>query len=186
MSMNPSIPAARVYAKALMDIGEESGELGRIYDDLMGLVKLYREDREFRAFFTSPRVDPDEKYRILKLALGDMVCRPVLGLIHVVIRKGRELLLDNIADQFERFRDLAEGNVHVHIRSARAVDDEIRERLKTLAKEDYGKNAVLHETVEPELIGGMIVRVGDYVVDGSIRRKIEKLRRNMVAKERMF
>lgn len=186
MAMNPSIPAARVYAKAMIDIGEETGELPRIYDDLMALVKMYREDTTFRAFFTSPRIDPARKYAVLKEALGEAVCRPVLGLLSVMIRKRRELLLDNVADQFTRFKDLAEGKVHVFVRTARALSDEQKEAIRGRVEAKTGKSAVLHETVEPELIGGTIVRVGDTVVDGSLRRRLDGLRKSLTAKERMF
>ena len=63
----------------------------------------------------------------------------IQGLIHVLVRKRRELLLDNIADQFQRFQDLAEGKVHVHLKSARPVADEIRERIRKIAEEDHGQ-----------------------------------------------
>ena len=66
--LNPSIRAARVYAEALIDIGKEQNMMPRIYDELMALRKLYEEDREFRGFFTSPRLDPGQKYEALKKA----------------------------------------------------------------------------------------------------------------------
>jgi len=185
MAMNVSIAAARQYAQALIAIGREKDELGTIYDELMALRALY-DDREFRAFFTSPRLDPDKKFRILRKAFDGKFGLPILGLVHVLIRKRRELLLDNIADEFQRFQDLAEGKVHVHLKSARPVADEIKERIEKMAQVDFGKTAVIHETVDPDLIGGMVLRVGDFMVDGSIKRKLAVLRKNMVAKERMF
>ena len=184
--LNPSIRAARVYAEALIDIGEEQNMMPRIYDELMALRKLYEEDREFRGFFTSPRLDPGQKFEALKKALGEEVCRPVLGLLKVMIQKGRELLLDNVADQFERFKDLAEGKVHVHVGTARPLSDDQKQRIAGKVAELMGQTPVLHERVQPELIGGMIVRVGDYVVDGTLRRKLRALRKSLVAKERMF
>jgi F-type H+-transporting ATPase subunit delta len=185
MAMNVSISAAREYAEALIAIGREKGTLSQIYDELMGLRELY-DDKEFRAFFTTPRLDADEKFQILTKALGDKFGKTIMGLLSVMIRKGRELLLDNIANEFQRFQDLAEGKVHVHLHSARPVSDEVKKRIEEIAEKDYGKTAVLHETVEPELIGGMVLRVGDYRVDGSIRRKLEVLRKSLMAKERLF
>ena len=186
MSLNPSITAARVYAKAMIAIGEETGDLARIYDDLMALVKMYDEDPTFRAFFTSPRIDPERKYEVLKQALGDAVCRPILGLLRVMIRKRREPLLDNIADQFTRFKDLAEGKVHVFVRTARALAEDQKSEIKAGVEARTGKTALLHESVEPELVGGTIVRIGDLVVDGSLRKRLGALRKSLVAKERIF
>lgn len=185
-ALNVSAAAARSYAKALIDIGHESGELGRIYDELTALRKLYDEDRTFRAFFTSPRIDPDRKYAAVKAALGDKVGRTVLGLLRVMIRKRRELLLDNIHDQFERFRDLAEGRVHVHVQSARPLAAEQREAIAERVAARTGRMVQLHEQVEPKLLGGTVVRVGDVVIDGSLRKRIDALRRRLVAKERIF
>ncbi|MEN8152055.1 MAG: ATP synthase F1 subunit delta [Planctomycetota bacterium] len=185
MALNVSIPAAREYAEALIAIGRERDQLTTIYDELMTLRGLY-EDREFRGFFTSPRIDPDEKFRILRKAFDGKFSMPILGLVHVLIRKRRELLLDNIADQFQRFQDLAEGKVHVHLRSARPVEDEIRARIEKMTKEEFDQTAVIHETIDESLIGGMVLRIGDIMVDNSIRRKLEVLRKNLMAKERLF
>jgi F-type H+-transporting ATPase subunit delta len=184
--VNPSDPAARPYARALIDIGEETGTLERIYDDLTALVTLYREHRDFRALFTSPRIDPDRKSEILKKVLGDELCKPVQGLLHVMVHKGREPLLDNVADQFARFKDLAEGKLHVYIESARPLAEDQSEKIKSLAQEFSRKAAIVHERVEPALIGGTIVRMGDFVIDGSLRRRLQALKKNLVAKEKLF
>jgi len=185
MATNVSIPAAREYAEAMIAIGRERDTLSTIYDELMALRALY-DDKEFRAFFTSPRLDPDEKFRILRKAFDGRFSLPILGLVNVLIRKRRELLLDNIADQFQRFQDLAENKVHVHLHTARPVTDEIKARIAAIAEKDHGKTAIIHEKVEPELIGGMVLRVGDYRIDGSIRRKLEALRKSLMAKDKLF
>jgi len=184
--VNPSDPAARPWARALIDIGEETGTLERIYDDLTALVTLYREHRDFRALFTSPRIDPDRKSEILLRVLGDELCKPVQGLLHVMIKKGREPLLDNIADQFARFKDLAEGKLHVYIESARPLAEDQRATIGRLAEEFSKRAAIVHEKVDPDLIGGTIVRMGDFVVDGSLRRRLHALKKNLVAKEKLF
>jgi F-type H+-transporting ATPase subunit delta len=184
--MNVSIRAARVYAEALLDIAEESDQLSRVHDDLMALRKLYEEEAGFRGFFTSPRLDADEKIRILTKVLGDELCRPVMGLLHVMVRKGRELLLDNVADEFVRYEDLAQGKVHLHVRSARALPDDQREAMRKAIEARTGKTVEMHESVEPDLIGGTIVKLGDLVIDGTLKRKLQALRKSLVAKERMF
>ena len=186
MSMSRSRSTARVYAAALMEIARETDSLGQVYDDLKALWELYDGDREFRAFFTSPRIDPDEKNRIVKLALGDKIGKPVLGLLHVMIEKGREPLLDNVAQEFAHFKDLAEGKVHLHVRSARALDEDQKNEIVSLVAQKSGKTVELHEHIEPDLIGGTIVRLDDYVIDGSLKRKLKALRKALLEKERLF
>lgn len=184
--MNPSDRTARVYAEALIAIAREREVMPEIYEDLMGLLSLYDGDPQFRAFFTSPRIDPAEKFRVLRKALDEKISKPVLGLLKVMIDKGRELLLDNVADQFARYKDEAEGNVHVHVRTARALGDDQKDEIRRVVEAKTKQTAVLHEKVEPDLIGGTIVRVGDFVVDGSLKRKLRALRKNLVAKQQIF
>jgi F-type H+-transporting ATPase subunit delta len=184
--MNPSTRAARVYAEAMIAIGRETGTLSEIHDELMGLDKLYRESREFRAFFTAPGVNKEEKFRILKLALTDQVGKSVLGLLSVMIQKGREMLLDNVADQFAKFKDLAEGKVHIRVDTARALAEDQKNTIREIVEQKSGLTVELHEKIVPELIGGTIVKVNDFVIDGSIRRRLKALKKNLVASERLF
>jgi F-type H+-transporting ATPase subunit delta len=184
--INVSDRVARVYAEALIAIGRERDCIPRLYDDLKALADLYDRDPEFRAFFTSPRFDPDWKYGVLKRALEKKLCPPVLGLMRVLIRKRRETVLDNVADLFGRFRDEAEGKVHVFVTTARELGGDQREAIAARVAAFTGKGVVYHEKTDPALIGGTVVRIGDRVVDGSIRRRLKALRKNLVAKERLF
>jgi len=186
MGMSRSTTTARVYASALMEIAKETDSLSQVYDDLKELWKLYDGDREFRAFFTSPRIDPDEKNRIVKKALGDKIGKPVMGLLHVMVEKGREPLLDNVAREFAHYKDLAEGKVHLHVRSARKLDEDQKNEIVALVEKKSGRTVELHEHIEPDLIGGTIVRLDDFVVDGSLKRKLKALRKALLEKERLF
>jgi len=186
VSQSASNRVARVYAKALMDVGVKNGNLPEIYDCLMALAKVYDDDREFRAFFTSPRLDGDLKFRIIQEAVGEKLVKPVLGLVYVMIKKGREALLDNVAGQFMRLKDIAEGKLHVYVTTARPLGDEQKAEIQSLIAKRSGKVVELHERIDESLIGGTIVRVEDYVIDGSLRRRLSALRKRLITQEGIF
>ena len=180
MTLNVSQAVARVYAQALSDLGDDEGNLPRIADDLHALRTLFETDANFREFFGSPRLDPPAKKRVLNELLGDKVDRPVMGLLHVLIHKRREMLLDNIADEFDRYRDLREGRLHVHITAARPVDEDQLSDIRSRLEKATGKQILAHVRIDPRVVGGLRIKVGDNVIDGTISRRLQQLRHALV------
>jgi len=181
--VNVSQAVARVYAQALMDLGEKEGNLSRIVDDLHAVRELYDHNREFYEFFVTPRLDRPEKKRILDEAVKGKLDRSVLGLLHVLVDKRREMIIDNVVAEFDRFRDLREGRLHVHVTAARPLEDEARKDIARRLQKATGKQVKIHERVDPRVLGGLVVKVGDRVLDGSLRRKLQALRRVLVDRE---
>jgi F-type H+-transporting ATPase subunit delta len=177
---NSSHPVARVYAAALTEIGRGTSTLPAIYDDLQAVRKLYDGDAWFRQFFTSPRIDRVVKWRGIEKAFTGKVGRPVLGLLRVLIDKGRESVLDNVVDQFANFKDLAENRVHAHLVVARPLADEIRNALTTRLEKTTGKHVALHERVDPAALGGVSLRIGDRVIDRTLRTKLNAMKKQLL------
>ena len=180
MTLNVSQAVARVYAQALSDLGEDQGNLGRIVDDLHGVRELFDKDTTFREFFGSPRLDPTAKKRVLHEALGQKIDRPVMGLLHVLVNKRREMLLDNIADEFDRYRDLREGRQHVYLTAARPVDEDQLGDIRARLEKATGKEILVHQTIDPRVVGGLRIKLGDNVIDGTLRRRLQQLRHALV------
>jgi F-type H+-transporting ATPase subunit delta len=180
--MNVSQAAARVYAKALFDIGIETGTIGQIYDDLHGVYDaLNGLDDDLRTFFNLPQFRRDDKRRIISLAFEGKVGRPVLGLLHVIVEKRREPLLDNIVEEFDRYKDVNENRVQARVVSAKKLDDDLLEALRSALEQRTRKSVVLTETIDPEVLGGLRVNVGDRVLDGTVRRTLQDMRRKLAA-----
>lgn len=180
--MNVSQAVARVYAQALVDLADDSGvPLGRIYDDLHALRKTAELDRDFWRFWSSPRLDPVTKKRVLDDLFEGKLERPVLGLLHVLVDKRREPVFDNIVAEFDRYKDEREGRVHVYVTVARPLDDDQREELKGHLESRTKKRIEIHERVDPRVLGGLVIKVGDKIIDGSLKRRLRRLRRAMVA-----
>ena len=178
---NVSQVLARIYAQALFDIASASGELGRVVDDLGAVREAVLRDRKLQAFFSSPRVSPDEKKRVLSEALEDRIHRATMGLLHVLIDKQRGALLDNIIAEFDKFRDIRAGRMHAHVSAVQPLAEDQREELRQRLESITGKTIVLHEKTDPALLGGMIVKLGDRVIDGSLKRRLARLRRDLIA-----
>jgi len=176
VTLNVSQAVARVYAQALSDLGEDQGNLSRIVDDLHGVRELFDTDATFREFFGSPRIDATAKKRVLSETLGDRIDRPVMGLLHVLVNKRREMLLDNIAAEFDRFRDLREGRQHVYITAARAVDEDQLGEIRSRLEKATGKEILVHQKIDPRVVGGLRIKLGDKVIDGTVRRRLQQLR----------
>ncbi len=177
--MNRSEPAARCYAEALLALAKEKGRLGAALEELRAVEGVFHAEKRVWGLFTSPRIDRAEKEQVVRKAFAGRVGSEVLGLLVVLIRKGREYLYDNIVDQFDRFKDVEQKRVHVFVRSARGVVPEIRAAIEAAVAEATGKTPVLHEGTDPALLGGLTVRVGDAFVDGSVRSRLLRLGRGL-------
>lgn len=179
--MNISQAVARVYAKALFDIGTQEGNLGQIYDDLNGVQAAAEATEEAVAFLQSPRLKRVDKKRIMDEIFGDKVSKPVLGLIHVLIDKRREPVFDNIVEEFGKYRDEHEGRVHARVTTARPLPEDQLEALTAALAKDTGKTVQLKQRINPAVIGGIRVNLGDEVLDGTVLRKMNELRRSFAA-----
>ena len=179
--MNVSQAVARVYAQALFDMGVEEGILGQIYDDLHGIQAAAEAVPEAEAFLQSPKLKREDKKRIMDELFKDKVCRPVLGLLHVLIEKRREPVLDNIVDEFSKYRDEHEGRVHARVTTAKPLPEDQKEALIKALEKVSGKTVDLKERINPAVIGGIRVNLGDAVMDGTILRKMNELRRSFAA-----
>jgi len=179
---NVSQTIARVYAQALYEVAEEQGAVGVVHDELRALAGLaWQEGNEdIRDFFLSPRIDRATKWKLLGEALRDHLSRPVLGLLKVLIFKGREATLDNIADHFDRFQDLAENRIHAHVTVATPMEDALKADLKARLEAESGKIVLMHERIDPSIIGGASIRVGDRVIDRTLRTKLAALRERLL------
>ena len=177
--MNRSNPAAIPYAQALIEIGQDEGLLGRIREELEAINVLVDESRDFRLFFRSPSIDPQHKHKIVADLFGDRFCRPIMGFLDVLFRKKREPLLDNILDQFKRFEDETENRIRVQVKSAKTMPDDLLETLKNRIARASGKDVTLETSVDSKLLGGAVIRVGDRLVDGSLRTRIRELRKQL-------
>jgi F-type H+-transporting ATPase subunit delta len=181
--VNVSQAVARVYAKALFDIGSKEGNLGQIYDDLQSVSQVIEMGPTQGRFFNSQVLRRSVKRQMIEEIFGGKICRPVLGLLYVLIHKRREPVFDNIVDEFQKYRDEHEGRVHARVTTARAMDDDEKERLVAALAKTTGKTVELHEKIDPAVIGGIRVNLGDYVLDGTVRRRLNELRRSFAAEQ---
>ena len=177
--MNRSDPAAKPYAQALLEIGQKHGNLGEILDDFLAFNQAVESDRKMREFFLSPMIDAGKKAGVMRRALEGKVCGPVLGLVLALVRRRREPLFDNVYDQFQTYKDASERRVRVQVISAREVSEHEKGRLSAAIGARAGKEVVIETRVDPSILGGVILRVGDKRVDGSVRARLNRLRRRL-------
>ncbi|MGE0431946.1 MAG: ATP synthase F1 subunit delta [Planctomycetota bacterium] len=176
--MEQSRKVGRIYAGALFEIARETNRIGEIARELDELEKLYDENLEFRRFFTSPRIERKQKLSVVREMFKGKVSDTVLNLLSVLVVKGRETALDNVVDAFQRYRDEADDRVHVYVRSAKPLSDDQRKRISDMAMK-HAKSIDMHETVDADLIGGVIIRMHDFLVDTTLRTRLRGLRHEL-------
>jgi F-type H+-transporting ATPase subunit delta len=175
---------ARNYAEVLL-------ALARKADDAEGWGRTVREvadavgaDVTLRHFLESPRVSAEKKGEILARAFQDRLPPLFVRFLQTLLRKGRQLLLSEIANEYQTLLDAAAGRVHAQVTFARTPSEGEREAVSTGLSRTLGKQVVPHVTVDPAIIGGVVVRVGDRIMDGSVRRRLRLLRERLVYGQR--
>lgn len=172
---------ARNYAEVLLDLARKGGDLdgwGRMIADVADAMQ---RDRTLRGFLETPRVGAEEKNAVLGKAFQDRMPRLLVRFLQMLVSNRRQMLIPEIATEYQALVDEVSGRVHAQVTLSREPDSEERESLARELSRVLGRQVVPHVTVNPEILGGVVVRVGDTVMDGSVRRRLAMLEHKLVA-----
>tara|TARA_Y100000996_G_scaffold300717_1_gene238355 strand:- start:1214 stop:1789 length:576 start_codon:yes stop_codon:yes gene_type:complete len=172
---------ARNYAETLFELALRNEALQDYGDAVETVAKLIEEDPKFRLFIETPRIDDADKKNVVKKAFEASLPKHVVNFVLVTIDKRRQRLLRSISHQYQVLLDAHMGREHVQVTVARPVDEATRELIARKLSVALGKRAIPHFRVDVGILGGLVVRTGDTIYDGSVRRRMEGLRRQMLA-----
>lgn len=172
---------ARNYAEALFELGEKSGRTEDYLELVEALAAAVEASERARAVLMSPKVTKARKAEILAAAVPDAPREFALFLV-AVVKRGRQLLLGEIATEYAGLLDVKYNRVRAGITLAREPDPALRAAIIKALGDALGKEIVAGFAVEPAILGGAVVRVGDRMMDGSVRRKLLQLRRALLAR----
>ncbi len=166
---------AQVYAEALLALAEERGVADQVLEELGDLAGLAARDRAFETFLASPLVEPEARARTFEKLLRGRASDLLVDALQVINRKGRLALLPEIANGYRQAHRRLRGRVQVFVASAVPLTEPLRAKLSAAAARYTGKTPELVLSVDPSLLGGMVVRVGDERIDSSVKTRLRDL-----------
>ena len=180
--MGPTI-IARNYAETLLALARRHGGEAAVDEYAVAIDQvgeLLRAEPRVRQFLQTPRVDAEAKKRAVRSAFAGRIPEHLLRFLLVVVEKRRQGLLPQIADEYHALVDELRGRIRADITLANQPTPELQRELVTTLERKLGKTVVPTFRVDTSLVGGVVVRVGDQILDGSVRRRLAALRRRLL------
>jgi len=172
---------AKVYAEALIRAAAQQGQGAEVLDELQALVgDVFRREPALEVFLSSPAIGRDRKVALIRQTFEGRTSPLLLDFLYVLNTHDRLEVLRGVAGVYKDLYDRGENRMQVRVRSAVPLADDQRERLTGELRAAFGKEPVLHTSVEPDLLGGLVVQVEDWVYDASVRTRLDILRKQLV------
>ena len=169
---------ATVYAKSLFELASDAGgndKVVEIADELEQICELLRQDKEVRLFFTSPIIDVPKRSETISAIFSNRVTDLTLRFLLVLNNKGRLNHLESISVAFDLLVQEAFGRIEVDVFTPTAIDADAINIIKDKVQSMLGKEPVLHPYVDKKMLGGLKLRIGDQLIDGSVQTKLRRL-----------
>jgi F-type H+-transporting ATPase subunit delta len=173
---------ARNYAEALLSLAQRAKDLRGWGTLIASIADAMQRDEKLRAFLETPRIDAATKNKIFRGALADRAPSKFVRFVESVVSHRRQMLIPVIAQEYMDLVDQVENRMHANVTVAREADDKTRKLIADRLSKVFAKDVVPHLTVDSRILGGVVVRVGDTVMDGSVRRKLGALRQRMIGR----
>lgn len=172
------VPDERVdgYAAGLLALARAEGAADRVSDELYRIARALETSADLRLALSDPRLPLERKHGIVEDLLGGRVLAVTLNLVNLVVAMGRSRDLPAIADELAQRAAFDREHVVAEVRTPFELDAETVERLGAALSRATGKQVEVKTVIDPSLLGGLVARVGDTVIDGSLRHRLEGLR----------
>ncbi|HEX9977536.1 MAG TPA: ATP synthase F1 subunit delta [Acidimicrobiia bacterium] len=170
------------YAAAILEIAKAEGELDRIGDELFRIARAFESSNELRDALTDPRLPHERKKAIVDDLLGGKSSPLAVSLVNFVVSIGHAAELPAIADRLAERAAIAQNRVLAEVRTAVDLDEETIARLAASLSRATGKDIEVKVVVDPTVLGGVVARVGDLVIDGSVSHRLQELRETLIGR----
>lgn len=179
-----SLRIARRYAKALLAIGRENGQAETYKEELEGFVKLLEERKELDMAITNPLYDAEGRKKVLQAVVERAGLSQVMtSFLSLLFDKGRIQYLRDIYAFYEKLTDELANIVRADLVSASDLPEETIEKIRAALAQKTGKEVKMDVKVDPGLIGGAVTKIGDLVLDGSVRSQLKSLKESLQRSE---
>ena len=173
-------PIVSAYAEALFRLASAEEVADRVEEELHEIERLYHSNAEMKEFINNPRVKAEGKKDALSELLGDKLSRITLNHMHLIVDQERGRMLPKIAEEYYRLAGEARAKITAEVVTALPISDDTRAKLGEHLGKLTKKDVYLRARVDESILGGAIVRIGDKVLDGSVRNKLKQLKEQMI------
>jgi F-type H+-transporting ATPase subunit delta len=171
--------AIRGYAKALFSVAEAEEVLDDVEDELFRFARTLEQHPDLRAALTDIHLPAERKRAVLEEILGERANPHTVNLLAFVVEQGRARELELIVDELAQLAADRRQSVVAEVRTAVPLDATRRNKLAQALEAATGKRIEMKVVVDPSVVGGVVARVGDQVIDGSVRRRLELARERL-------
>jgi F-type H+-transporting ATPase subunit delta len=172
----PSTPRVEAYANALLEVSRAEGHLAEIEDELFRFARTFEGSDELRAALTDPALPSERRVALVEDLLGGKALQTSSALASFIVAAGRAAELPAIVDRFVELAAAEQRRAVAEVRTAIELTPEQTERLREALNRATGKDVEVKVVVDASVLGGIVARVGDLVIDGSVRHRLEQLR----------
>ena len=171
---------ARVYADALFDVAIDRDELDEIHDQLGQFAEAMNSSNDMRVFFFSPYFSSEDKREAIGSAVSG-ASDELVNFLELLAEKHRMPAIFRIRDRFDELWAKAKKRLEVTLTSAVELDDKVVEQVREEVERQTEREIDLETQVDPDILGGLVLQVGNMVLDASLRAKLEKLRKEVAS-----
>ncbi|MEH0023063.1 MAG: ATP synthase F1 subunit delta [Desulfobacter sp.] len=175
-----NLSVSRRYAKALILIGQEDGQAEQYNEELAAMVGLFDTQEGFELALTNPLINKNDRKKVLEAVIGATDLTDVMrSFLTLLFDKGRIGFLRDIASYYKDMADELKGVVKASVTSATELSDDAIGKIKESLSKKTGKTIVLNVEQDPSLIGGVVTKIGDLVLDGSVKTQLINMRETL-------
>lgn len=176
---NSVSPGAAAYAQAAIELaGDQAAELG---NEIADFARMVDQDPTLQAFLVNPSIRPEERWESLKRALEGRSSPLFVNVIGVLCEKGRLGLIHEIATAYRQMLDAKLNRVRVEVIVAQKLDEQQLDAVQQSVSASLGKTAIVEQKVDDSIIGGLVLKVQDKVMDASVKAQLNALRQQLLA-----
>ena len=171
---------ANRYAQGLFNLAKERSLVDEIFKDCEAILEIYEGNKSLQAILENPKVSKDQKKQLFEEGFKESINQFTYDFIMLLIDKGRISQLKSSLNQFIILSNIAKGLLDVQVTSATELVTEQKESLKVQLEKATGKTIEIQNIIDPHIIGGLIIKIGNNVIDGSLRNQVNKIRESLL------
>ncbi|HPB82307.1 MAG TPA: ATP synthase F1 subunit delta [Spirochaetota bacterium] len=171
---------ARVYAGALLEVGKEKGILEQVNDEMKFVAQLLQGDSDFMLYMKAPGISTDDKIGFIDKVFSNQLSEEVVNFLKVLVDKDRQVIIDEIYESLVELIDIENNRLRVKIITSAKLEQSLTEKVVQALREKYNKEIILDEEINESILGGIIIKIGDLIIDGSLAKDLKNIRQKLL------